>query len=90
MSLIDDPQITTPDGEPLSLETNIKDILMPEHAELWDSISNGIETITIRQLLAHTAGLEKEKLKLVLEVTIEKKLILMKKKLSNYVWNSSN
>ncbi len=48
----------TPKGKPLTLDTKIKDIL---DKELWKFISNGHkEPITIRQLMSHTAGLEKE------------------------------
>jgi CubicO group peptidase (beta-lactamase class C family) len=50
--------VKTPKNEPLTLDTNIQDIL---DEELWKSISNGNkEPITIRQLMSHTAGLEED------------------------------
>jgi CubicO group peptidase (beta-lactamase class C family) len=57
MSLIQEG-VKTRKGDPLNLETNIRDILDPV---LWRSISKGKEIeITIRQLMSHTAGLEED------------------------------
>lgn len=50
--------LITPKDKPLTLDTNIQDILDPD---LWDSISKGKDTpITIAQLMSHTAGLEED------------------------------
>lgn len=50
--------LKTPKNKPLTLDTNIQDIL---DEELWKSISSGNKgPITIRQLMSHTAGLEQD------------------------------
>lgn len=57
LALIQDG-LKTPKQEPLSLDTRIEDIL---DFDLWNSICNGQNhPITLRQLMSHTAGLERD------------------------------
>lgn len=49
-------RVKTPTGL-LTLETKVEDILDPE---LWKSISPKNQSLTIKQLLSHTAGLEED------------------------------
>lgn len=56
MSLIDNLSY----DKPLTLETNVRDLFDPDYLDLWKSISNGVDSITLKELMSHTAGLEKD------------------------------